>query len=103
MKAARQVAIRGIVEACAWDEAGTPTGVAILTRDEQEFTVECNEVGSGLLAHLTREVVVCGHLGAGPGGGRILRPLSFAVMEPGFGIGSGPASGPEPVPGRVRG
>ncbi len=102
MKATRQVAIRGIVAACAWDEAGTPTGVAILTRDEQEFAVECNEVGSGLLAHLTREVVVCGHLAAGPGGGRVLRPLSFAVMDAPLPMGGGTA-GPEPVSGRARG
>jgi hypothetical protein len=81
MKTIRQVGIRGIVAASQWDEDGRPTGVTVLTRDELEFDIESNEVGAGLLAHLTREVVVCGHLGAGRDGRRVLRPHSFAVMD----------------------
>jgi hypothetical protein len=81
MKTIRQVGIRGIVAASEWDEDGTPTGVTILTRDELEFDVESNDVGASLLQHLTREVVVCGLLGAGREGRRVLRPHSFAVMD----------------------
>jgi len=81
MKTMRQVGIRGIIAASEWDEDGRPTGVTILTRDELEFAVECNEVGTCLLDHLTREVVVCGLLAAGRDGRRVLRPHSFAVMD----------------------
>ena len=81
MKEARQVAVRGIIEASEWDEAGNPTRVIILTRDEQEYGVECDEVGASLFDHLTREVVVSGLMRAGRDGTRILRPMSFAIME----------------------
>jgi hypothetical protein len=81
MKEIRQVAVRGIVEASAWDEAGNPTGVIILTRDEQEVGVECDDVGASLFDHLTCEVVVCGLMRAGRDGARILRPTSFAIIE----------------------
>jgi hypothetical protein len=83
MTADRKVAVRGIVTASEWDEAGNPTAVVILTRLEEEVAVECSGAGASLLDHLTREVVVCGYMAPGPGGGRVLRPLSYAVLDRG--------------------
>jgi hypothetical protein len=87
------VGIRGIVEASEWDESGNPAGVTILTRDELEFDVECNDVGASLLRHLRREVVVCGLMAAGRDGRRVLRPHSFAVIGEEAPPGSAPETG----------
>jgi hypothetical protein len=77
-----QIAVRGIVTAVEWNEAGGVTRVSIHTRDEHEYLVDTGGPARALLDSLTREVLIWGRMGRLPDGRRVLRPASYALIDP---------------------
>ena len=53
----QQIVVRGIVVPMAWDVAGNPLGVAVLTADEGEYRIAPRGLGRRLFDCLTEEVV----------------------------------------------
>ena len=76
-----ELTLRGIVIPTAWGANGTPTGVAILTRDEGEYEVVTGTASDRLLSHLRREVLARTVPLSGPAGHQRVSVLSFAILE----------------------
>lgn len=73
--------LRGIVIPTAWGADGSPTGVAILTRDEGEYEVAPGAASDRLLSHLRREILARTLPLPGPSGRQKVSVISFAILE----------------------
>ena len=60
MKRNSPVKIRGLVTPSGWDENGKILSISISTFDEQEYVVEKDEKGEGLLPFLHKEIEIFG-------------------------------------------
>lgn len=60
MKKDLPVRIRGLVTPSEWDENGDIISVSISTFDEEEYLVDRDEKGDGLLPFLHREMEIFG-------------------------------------------
>lgn len=54
------VTLRGVVIPVEWDEHGKVAGIAISTRDEDEYRIQDDELGNRLLGLINEEVEVSG-------------------------------------------
>ena len=55
------ITIRGVVIPADWDERGIVISINIATFDEEEFSIEKNDVAEELFMHLGQGVEVTGH------------------------------------------
>ena len=60
MKRNAPVRIRGLVTPSGWDENGKILSISISTFDEQEYVVDKDEKGEGLLPLLHKEIELFG-------------------------------------------
>lgn len=58
---AKIITLRGVVIPVAWDEQGKVAGIAISTRDEDEYLIHDDELGNRLRGLINEEVEVSGY------------------------------------------
>ncbi|HSL62917.1 MAG TPA: hypothetical protein VK885_14105 [Desulfotignum sp.] len=74
--------IRGIIVPASWDAGGSPLGTAIVTFDEDIFTVTDSESGRALVRHLRETVTVTGWTET-LGSAKIIHVENFHIHGPG--------------------
>ncbi len=79
----RQVTLKGVITAAAWDEQAKVSRVMLQCIDEQEYLVDGRDVGNELIALVQRPVVLTGVVSVQGRKKKVIRVSSYRVISDG--------------------